>query len=153
MDAAGRVCCLTLGLRRRAQALGQASRSPGRVRHQFGLGNERFPSLKCVCQASFFVFFPFFFLFCFVCLFHIFSWGRGRNRVVRVKTDAALLVGLWFVTWTNVRLIRETRPGYTPDVPSWSAVLEGLPAWPVMTLMTFFTLCVPSHCTFLLFHL
>lgn len=121
-EHAGRVSCLRLRFPRKAQDLGQASQWSGRVRHQSGLGSERFSSFKCVCQASVLRFFSYFFFF----IFLIFPWGRGRKRAVVGMRCAALLVALCFVTWDNVCLIWEARPGHIPDVPSGSAALEGL---------------------------
>lgn len=89
--------------------------------------------------AFFFLLFSFLFLFS-----HRVEVERGGGGG---KRDAALLVALWFVTWANVCLLWEVRPGHIPEVPSWSAALEGSPTWPAMTLMPLFTLwlCVPLH--------
>ena len=140
VEHAGRVSCLGLRAWRRAQGLGQASRCPGRARHQSGRGSECFSSFKCARQASG-VFF-----FCFLFFFSVFPWSRVGQRVVGTKRDAPLLVALCFVTWADISLIWEARLGHIEACPHgllhWRS-----PAWPVMALMAFFTpcFCVSLH--------
>lgn len=106
-------------------------------------GSEHFPSLKCVCQASFFIFFLFlccFVFWLFACLLACFIFSPGAEvEIERRGKDRCCSAGRPLVCHLDHCLSR-TRPGHTPDVPSWFSVLEGLPAWPVMTLTPFFTL-------------